>query len=429
MSPVPTGKRTQCEAGDPAVQPGEIAGTASLASSRSLALAGFIGTAIAFGPARMGFGLFLPTISEEFALSASAAGVIASCGFAAFLAALLLAAWTDIRIGPRFAVMVGTLLATTGFTMVATANHVGMLAAGVALAGSSAGFCWTPFNDAAKRVVPGGSRPEALSVVATGTTLGVAATGALALAVSFGLLDWRTAWILFAGTGLLAALAAKIGMPRGLSHQSRLPGLRAIFWRSANCPLFASAFLFGVANAAYISFAADSVVRSGGLTGLPDDAAAAVIFISYGGFGTIGIATGRLEARLGTGWLLAGLFSAFAVSLVLLAIAPGTWPGVVLSAGLHGAGVMVISGLLSFWSLRLFPRYGSLGFSAALVLMASGSVLGAALAGSLIDQIGMKATFLVLASPLILAALATAMIASLRSSKEAGNADTHGPPV
>jgi hypothetical protein len=52
-----------------------------------LTAAGFVATAVAFGPARMGFGLFLPGFREEFALSTSAAGMIASGGFLAFLAA------------------------------------------------------------------------------------------------------------------------------------------------------------------------------------------------------------------------------------------------------------------------------------------------------------------------------------------------------
>ena len=49
-------------------------------------------TAVAFGPARMGFGLFLPAFREEFALSESAVGMIVSGGGLAFLLALLVSA-------------------------------------------------------------------------------------------------------------------------------------------------------------------------------------------------------------------------------------------------------------------------------------------------------------------------------------------------
>lgn len=37
--------------------------------TRQLGLAGFFATAVAFGPARNGYGLFLPDIREEFGLS------------------------------------------------------------------------------------------------------------------------------------------------------------------------------------------------------------------------------------------------------------------------------------------------------------------------------------------------------------------------
>ena len=63
--------------------------------------AGFAATAVAFGPARMGFGLFLPAFREEFALSTSTAGMIASGGFLAFLLALLASAWLGRRHGER----------------------------------------------------------------------------------------------------------------------------------------------------------------------------------------------------------------------------------------------------------------------------------------------------------------------------------------
>jgi hypothetical protein len=51
------------------------------------ATAGFVAAAITVGPARMGFGLFLPTFREVFNLSTAEAGFIASPGVLAFLGA------------------------------------------------------------------------------------------------------------------------------------------------------------------------------------------------------------------------------------------------------------------------------------------------------------------------------------------------------
>lgn len=386
------------------------------AATLRLASAGFVATAIAFGPARMGFGLFLPAFREEFALSTTLAGFVASGGFLAFLLALPLTAWLGTRIGQRAPVVAGALSAAAGFTVVAWAPGSAALAAGIALAGASAGFCWAPFNDAAERVVPPAARPGALSAVSTGTTTGVAAAGALALGVTFGAFEWRTAWALFAVAGVVAALAAIVGVPGGraaTTGDTAGPGLA----RREALPLHGAALLFGATNAIYLSFAADRVVAAGGLPGLPQAGASAVIFLAYGGCGLVGLATGRMEARLGLAALLAAIFAAFAASLALVALAPGSWSGVVVSAGLHGAAVMTISAVLSFWSLRLFPGRGTLGFTAALVAAATGSVVGPASAGPLVEAVGTEAAFLVLALPPTAVALAFAIRGSRLGSR------------
>jgi predicted MFS family arabinose efflux permease len=371
-----------------------------------LAMAGFLATAVAFGPARMGFGLFLPAFREAFALSTAKAGYVASGGFLAFLAALPLTAWLVARAGQRAPVVLGALSAALGFATVATASGVAALAAGVAFAGASAGFCWSPFNDAAERVAPAPARPAALSAVATGTTAGVAGAGALALGVVLGGLDWRAAWTGFAAAGLLAALAAAAGMPRGRAAPPSAAARGPALLRRRTLPLYAAAAAFGATNAVYLSFAPDRVAAAGGLPGLPDGTATGALFLGYGVFGAAGLATGRVEARIGLAPLLAVVFAAFAASLALVAAAPTSWPGAMLSAGLHGAAVMTISAALSFWSLRLFPGRGSIGFTAALVAAAAGGVAGPALAGRLLDAAGPGTAFPILAAPSLLLAIA-----------------------
>ncbi len=373
-----------------------------MAPTRRLAAAGFCSTAIAFGPARMGFGLFLPAWRDDFALSSTLAGVIASAAFLAFLAALPIAAVLAARVGERAAVVLGTAAATAGFALVAVAEEPLRLAAGVALAGTSAGFGWAPFNDAAERTVPERRRAEALSVVSSGTTVGVALAAALALAVSYGVLDWRRAWAGFALAGAAAVIVTSMAVPAKPRPGVPAASLRSLIGelgRSDARPLHAAAVVFGAANAVFLGFAADHVVAAGGLPGLRVDAAAAVVFLGYGTCGAIGFATGSIEARLGLARLVRTIFAASALSLALLALAPGSWPVVVASAGLQGAVVMTMSAVLSFWSLRLFPGLGSIGFTAALMGVALGSAIGPALAGLLADGLGGEAMLLIAAAP------------------------------
>jgi len=393
-----------------------------------LTVAGFVATAVAFGPARMGFGLFLPAFRDEFALSTSTAGMIASGGFLAFLVALLASAWIGRQHGERVPVIIGALAASVGFAAVAAAGTPGLLALGIALAGASAGLCWAPFNDAAERVVPDEARATALSVVSTGTTFGVVAAAVLALAVTEGALDWRGAWLGFALSGLALAGIAQAGLPSRRGPEptrtageaivpvrmpaeltpeptTELGATKASLTRRAAIPLYSTALCFGMSNAIFLSFAADRVVTAGGLAGLPDEVASVVIFLGYGIFGMLGLATGRLEARIGLAPLFCLVFAAAALSLVLIALAPTSWSAVIAASGLHGVAIMMASAVFSFWSVRLFPGRSTLGFTAALLSMAAGSVLGPALAGLLAAVQGPLVMFLAAAIPPLATAL------------------------
>ncbi|MEE4120690.1 MAG: MFS transporter [Paracoccaceae bacterium] len=397
-------------------------GQAAARSTPRLAAAGFLATAISFGPARMGFGLFLPEFRESFALTTTAAGLVASGGFLAFLLALPVAAALDARHGPRVPVLAGAAAAVAGFALVAAAPGSALLATGVAVAGASAGLCWTPFNDAAERTVPQDVRPGTLSAISTGTTLGVAGAGALALAVGLGALPWRVTWGLFAAAGLVAAAVAAHAVPGGHRPAPRGDDAPA-FLRRETAPLYGASLVFGASNAVYLSFAADRIAQAGGLPGPLSASAPAAIFLGYGLFGLVGLATGRMEARLGLRPLLAGIFAAFATSLALIGLWPGSWPGVIASAGLHGAAVMTVSATLSIWTLRLFPGRGSQGFTAALIVVAAGSAAAPVLAGPALGALGPRAAFLGFALPATLAALAFAVEGATREwSGESGGA-------
>ena len=391
-----------------------------------LTVAGFVATAVAFGPARMGFGLFLPAFREEFALSTSMAGLIASGGFLAFLLALPVSAWLGARYAERVPVLAGALAAAAGFAAVAAAGTAGLLALGIALAGTSAGLCWAPFNDAAERVVPESARPTALSVVSTGTTFGVATAAGLAFAVTEGALDWRGAWVGFAFGALALAAITLIGLPKGRrrtaggrtpSHPVAEIALACLpsdfnpkpepdtgpagpsLLQRAAIPLYSTALCFGMTNAIFLSFAADRVVAVGGLPGLPDEAASVVIFLGYGTCGILGLATGRIEAKIGLAPLFCLIFAAATLSLALIGIAPGAWSAVLAASGLHGAALMMVSAVFSFWSMRLFPGRSTLGFTATLLSMAAGSVLGPTLAGLLAEAQGARVMFVLAATP------------------------------
>lgn len=362
---------------------------------QSLSVAGFAATAISFGPGRMGFGLFVPEFKEAFAMSDTTVGLVSGLGFLGFFAALLLAQAMLGRKGPRAPVALGLLAASIGMALIALAQGVTTLALGVFLAGSSAGFAWTPFNDAVHRKIRDVDRPTALTEISTGTSLGVALAGLAALGLIATDLSWRACWAGFAVASLIA-LAANWAALREV-EPGGAPRPRTAWdelCHAAALPLFAVAFVYGTTSAIYISFAADHLRAAGGTLGLPASATPGLVFVIYGLCGLAGLATARINAATGLATLLRLLMVAGAGSLALVALIPGTWAGLVLSAALQGLHVMMVSAVLASWSERLFPALPSLSFTAALLATAGGSMIGPALAGVAADTFGTKAMFL-----------------------------------
>ena len=382
-----------------------------MSQSVKVSLAGFLATAVAFGPARMGYGLFLPDFRAEFALSTEMAGFIASAAFAAFLAALFLAGLLTANLGPRAAVVAGGLAAFSGMALVALSPHAAVLAVGVALAASSAGLSWAPYNAAAERAVPEHLRGRVLSVVSTGTTFGIAAAGALALAMAVWDLHWRLTWALFAASGLAAAVVNALVLrpfgvagPSGSGQDGQRTRLRSLA-RAEASPLVVAALSFGVTSAAYLSFAVDHIERAGGLQLLPASTSGPILFVAFGIGGAVGLLTGDVERRIGIAHLLRIVFLSSFLSLILLATLPGSWPAALASAALQGGCVMTISAVFSFWSLRMFPNLPAISFTAVLVVYAAGNVAGPALTGVMAGHVGLGTTLVAAAALSLVTAL------------------------
>lgn len=343
----------------------------------------------------MGFGLFVPQFRAQFSMSASTVGFVSGIGFLGFFLGLVAAQALRTRRGPDAPVLTGLACAATGMAIVSLAPGVGALAFGVFLAAASAGFAWTPFNDAVHRKVHDTDRPSALSRISTGTSVGVILTGVAALAIVLTGLSWRYCWGFFALASVAALVGNRVALhPVGKSPaRGPGPGWR-VMMRAASIPLFAVSFVFGTVSAIYISFAGDHMRAVGGLPGLAAALAPGVVFILYGLFGLSGLLAGRVKDRVGLACILRLLIGAGALSLALMAVAPSSWAGLIASAGLQGVHVMMTSAVLAFWSERLFPAFPSLSFTATLLAMAAGSIIGPALAGVASDVFGVPAMFL-----------------------------------
>lgn len=117
-----------------------------------------------------------------------------------------------------------------------------------------------------------------------------------------------------------------------------------------------------------------------------------------------GALSGDLVERLGArSTVVAGSF-ALSASLALIAIAPGSWLVGVPSALLFGAAYNVLIAVEAIWSARVFAGRPATGLAAVMFVLATGLVLGPALAGVLADELGLPAAFL--AGALVISAAA-----------------------
>jgi predicted MFS family arabinose efflux permease len=368
-----------------------------------LGLAGFAATAVAYGPARTGYGLFVPDFREEFGISTGVAGVIGSGLQGGFLLALVATALLVGRLGPRLLVAAGGVSAIVGMLLVALSPNPATLAAGVTVAGMSAGFCWSPYNDLAGRTVRAESRARVLSAVSTGTTLGIAVSGLVALAAIVGELPWRAAWLAFVAAAVVSAVLNALLLSGGAADGEGetacglRPGVGWIF-RAGSPPLFVVAFSFGVVNAFYWSFNADIVSSAG----FPLPHAGQVLYVVLGAAGFVGLLTGDLVERIGLERTLRITLLCLGAGTVLLGAAPGSLAVVGAAAVLYGAGVMFMSALLSLWSSAVFRERPSEGFTAALLFFGVGGVVGPAVLGAWGAAFGLESAFMVAAVLILL---------------------------
>ena len=348
--------------------------------------AGFCAIAVSFGPARAGYGLFLPQFRDEFGLSIQLSGLVASGLQAGYLVALLAVGLLVSRVGTRPLILLGMICAGAGMVLVASAPNAVLLAAGVVVAGTSAGWSWAPYNDAVDAAVPERLHGRVLSIISTGTTFGVLAAGLTALWVDA---SWRTAWLVFALSAVLAGAVNLAFVRRAPVRPGAAgPGLRRLE-RTGAGPLFAVALSFGAVSAFYWAFAVELVSRFLELPLAPGP----LFYVVVGLAGFAGLFVGDAVRRFGLVAVLLGVLAALVVAPGLLAAAPGVLAVVGASAALYGVGVMAMSSLLSLWSSLVFRGSPSTGFSATLLFFGAGCVAGPALLGALAGSAGLAAAF------------------------------------
>jgi predicted MFS family arabinose efflux permease len=238
--------------------------------------------------------------------------------------------------------------------------------------------------------------------------------GLIALATGLWDLPWRAAWLGFSAAALAVTAWNLRALPAGVQGSGSLTPTHGVSlgWllRPGSVVLFGVASSFGVVSGFYWSFAVDLISRWGILA----LEAGPVFYLALGIAGFVGLLTGDAIDHFGLRYVLAACFVSLGVVGLLLGVAPASWTAVVVSAAFMGAGVMCTSALLSMWSSLLFPERPSTGFSAALLFLGIGTIVGPVALGIFAGHSNLDAAFLVAGA----FALLTAPVAALARTSE-----------
>lgn len=348
--------------------------------------------AVSFGLARYGYGLLLPEMQAELAISPGTAGLISSCAYVSYLLANVGVVWLTGRRGPRAAIWLAAASAAVGMLLIANARGAPLLAAGVLVGGAAAGLAFPPYADLVARSVAPRRRDVAWSAISSGTGWGVAIAGPIAIVAGD---EWRVAWLVFVALAVGAGIAATLLAPaRGQQARLRRPQLS---WTWFLCPrsrpLLLSAVLVGTGSAVWWAFSVDAL-RHAGLDATP----ARVVYAVCGAAGIVASGSGTVFDRFGLRRGYLASCALLAVSLVLLGAVAGHLVAAVAAAVLFGVFYNSVVAAQGIWSSRVFADHPSAGLAAVNTALTLGMLAGPPVAGALITRFGYPPTLLAAAA-------------------------------
>lgn len=344
----------------------------------NLVAAAFALTALSYGLARFAYGLLLPQIRQDLALSVTAAGWIGGSAFATYCVGIVATFVCSHKVSPRGLTVVAGAAATLGMGLLVIASSALALGCGVALAGLSTGLTSPPLASAVAARLDDADRPRANGFINAGTAAGIVFSG-LAAILAAG--QWRPLYALFGLIGVGVTAWLWFAVPRRVEHDVAQHFSLAMLRRPGVMPLCASAFLMGLASTAVWTFGADILRSEAGFS----DQSMAWAWIVLGAAGISGCATGVLTGWFGVARMQHLALAGIAVgTLGLAATGAGAIYGLA-AMGLFGAAYIVSSGVYLLQGIRLFPDRPDLGLGIPFLVLALGQTAGTPMFGAVLE--------------------------------------------
>ncbi|MGO2751134.1 MAG: MFS transporter [Pseudoclavibacter sp.] len=395
----------------------------SLQSDRPLLLitAGTALIAATYGLVRLTYGLFLPDVQAELALSASTAGLISSGASAAYCIAAI-AGFLFAARAPHLFAGLATVTAAGGAIGMSLAGTGALFATAAILASSGAGFASPALVELLQRTLPAAHVGRMQSVVNAGTGPGLVAAGVLALTL---LPDWRLSWALAAATAAAAGALVLVSSARrrpadqNPDAASITGSLPPAGWFRQHLRVITSALLLGAGSAAVWTFGRTALVEAGASQ---EVSALAWVALGVGGAAVIVTAGSLQKLSPRRAWLLTCLPVAGAT--VLLGFFAGAWPIAFAACIGFGWGYTAGTGVLIAWTTRLDAARAPAGTALLFVVLVLGQAIGSATVGGVIEQLGTPLSFTASAALVLVGALGASMRRPSDSGPEAQGAHT-----
>lgn len=349
----------------------------------NLVAAAFALTALSYGLARFAYGLLLPQIRQELALSVAAAGWIGGSAFAAYCVGIVATFVSNGKISPRGLTVIAGAAAALGMGLIVFAQSGLALGCGVALAGLSTGLTSPPLASAVAARIAEAQRAQANGFINAGTAAGIVFSG-LAVVVAAG--QWRQLYALFAVMGVGITLWLWFAVPRRGEDSITGSFSLALLRRAGVLPLCCSAFLMGLASTAIWTFGADILRAEGGFS----DRSIAWAWILLGAAGISGCTTGVLTGRFGVARVHRLALAGIAVGTLGLTAASVSAVYGLAAMCLFGAAYIVSSGVYLIQGINLFADRPDLGLGIPFLVLALGQTAGTPLFGAVLENAGVN---------------------------------------